>query len=46
MGLNGKLLKNYVFEKMKMVIVLALLQIMCQNLTGGTGNTIVKHSFR
>jgi len=46
MGLNGKLLENYVFETMKMVIVLALLQILCQNLTGGTGNTNVKHSVR
>jgi len=42
MGLNGKLLENYVSETMKMVIVLALLQILCQNLTGGTGNINVK----
>jgi hypothetical protein len=39
MGLNGKWLENYVYETMKMVIVLALLQILCQNLTGVTGNT-------
>jgi len=46
MGLNGKLLENYIFETMKMVIVLALLQILCQNVTGGAGNTNVKHSVR
>jgi hypothetical protein len=44
MGLNGKLIENYVFETMKMLIILALLQILCQNVTGETGNTYVKQS--